>query len=109
MLAEFAPQIAVEFGDCADAADFLRIVTTITSERRASREGLILHIEAHGDVEEGSNFANDGQLSWVKVAEILLDLNAATRFNLVEVLQHVVAHSLLETSRIANQLNVLAS
>lgn len=43
----------------------------------------LLHVEMHGDPLNGLEFASGGTMKWGQVSELLIDLNRATRFNLV--------------------------
>jgi hypothetical protein len=63
-------------------ADFEKILLNLTAD---AARGMfpILHVETHGDPKDGLEFASGSTMSWSRVSELLVDLNRATRFNLV--------------------------
>ena len=56
-----------------------------TTTREVVETNLIplLHVECHGDEPSGLEFANGSTISWTDLSSLLVELNKATRFNLV--------------------------
>lgn len=77
--------IATVYRDCSSADAFREFVATLTTS--AYSEGLlpVLHIEAHGSLDEGIYFADDSMLTWPELCQITRPLNIATSFQLTVV------------------------
>lgn len=70
---------------CESAGDFISLVEHLTHAAMKNDEWPLLHIECHGDDETGIEFTDRSELSWAEVADALVKLNRATRFNLMTV------------------------
>ncbi len=69
--------------------------------KQASEQGIVplLHIECHGNKEDGLEFSNGSTTSWSDVAALTADLNAATHCNLFVVFSCCYgAHFLMQLS-----------
>lgn len=77
--------LTVEYHTCEHAHDFTQYLTSLTIDVRATGRIPLLHVECHGDKTDGLEFANGSVLSWSNLSNLLVDLNKATRFNLVAV------------------------
>lgn len=75
--------LSVEFINCSNKIDFLNLLTSI--ELDCKNKGLIpiLHIDCHGDLEDGLEFSNGSLMQWQELASRLTSINLATRFNLL--------------------------
>ena len=76
--------IPIDVLDCQYAGQFRLLMNEITGDAFKGRIPLI-HIECHGDINDGIEFANGSTISWSEIADILLPLNIATKFNLLTV------------------------
>lgn len=76
--------IPVDVIDCENAAEFQALIQQLTQEARYDSTPL-LHVECHGNIVDGLEFANGSTLTWHETAELLLPLNLATKFNLLSV------------------------
>jgi hypothetical protein len=76
--------LPVQLINCASGADFLSIIESMVVEARAGTIPL-LHVECHGDPSSGLDFSDGSDLGWSQIAEALVKLNVATRFNLMAV------------------------
>jgi hypothetical protein len=85
LIAETDLPIATIYEDCSSADAFREFVRNLTT--RARRDGLLpmLHIEAHGSLDEGIYFADDSMLTWPELCELIRPLNIATSFQLTVV------------------------
>ena len=70
--------------NCGYAAEFLQIIDQLAKEAGESNVPL-LHVECHGDPQDGLEFENGSSLQWEQVASALLPLNVASKFNLLAV------------------------
>jgi len=77
-------QMPVQIIECGYAGEFIQIVEKLTQEAKSGNVPL-LHVECHGDPMAGLEFANGSTLPWEDVAQTLLPLNIASRFNLLSV------------------------
>jgi hypothetical protein len=75
---------SVELLECGYAGQFLQILQELTLAA-ASGDVPLLHVECHGSMEEGLEFANGSMLSWGQVSGALLPLNRASGFNILAV------------------------
>lgn len=73
----------VEYRKCGNANEFRAILAETTREVVETNLNPLLHVECHGDAETGLEFANGSTISWNELSSILVELNTATRFNLV--------------------------
>lgn len=62
---------------------FEALVRRLTAEATGHGARPLLHVETHGDPIDGLIFSEGGSLPWGRVSEMLIELNRATRFNLV--------------------------
>lgn len=74
----------VELINCESGSEFLSIINGLVAEAKAGSIPL-LHVECHGDPNSGLDFNDGSDLSWENVADALITLNVATRFNLMAV------------------------
>ena len=77
--------IAVEYRTCDNAPEFRAFLRSLTTHVRATGSIPLLHVECHGDENVGLEFCNGSVMSWLELSELLVELNRATRFNLVTV------------------------
>lgn len=84
-LADGALPIELSYSNCPDVHEFRAIVGGLMDA--ISTRGLlpILHIEAHGEPDEGLHFADGSFLSWQDFCFLITPLNRATDFRLVVV------------------------
>nr|WP_314577874.1 hypothetical protein [uncultured Pseudomonas sp.] len=84
ILHEYQPLIPVELIDCVSGGHFLRIIDQLCVE---ARTGLVplLHVECHGDPQSGLEFADYSDLSWPELSAAMVQLNLASRFNLMAI------------------------
>ncbi len=55
----------------------------ILEKEAASGARPLIHIESHGDPDEGLEFSNGSVLSWGELANLMVSINLATKFNLI--------------------------
>jgi len=79
--AEYRVPIDVERYSVSWAGEFIAIIERLA--QNTDYNFPLLHIEMHGDENDGLIFANNSHLSWEEVGQALAPLNCATRFNLV--------------------------
>lgn len=77
--------IPVEVINCSNYLEFLQILTYLETEASSKGEIPLLHVECHGDPEDGLEFENGSTLSWLDLSAALTRLNRACRFNLLAV------------------------
>lgn len=77
--------ISAEYMTCDNAPEFSRLVHALASEVRRTGQVPLLHLECHGGQSVGLEFRNGSILSWAELSALLLELNIATRFNLVAI------------------------
>jgi hypothetical protein len=82
LLSDLSLEIVVETHTCSYAAEFPVLLDAIAQEAQASGERIFLHVDMHGSKADGLVFANGSELAWSAVADRLLHLNKATKFNL---------------------------
>lgn len=82
-LAEQGLPLRVERHSVGWPDEFERVVHRLTTESAEHGEAPLLHVEMHGDPKDGLIFSEGGSMPWSRVSELLIDLNRATRFNLV--------------------------
>lgn len=78
-------KIAIEFRKIDNHREFLSVVDELLSDSIAGNSIPLLHVECHGDEQEGLIFENGGMLRWEEVSNALLKLNIATQFNLLSI------------------------
>jgi hypothetical protein len=78
-------RLAVEYRTCENVAAFADQVRALAADATTSGSVPLLHVECHGGADVGLEFANGSVLSWSDLSNLLVDLNRATRFNLVAV------------------------
>jgi hypothetical protein len=85
LIAEVELPIATLYEECSSAETFRSFVRQLTD--RVHTDGLLplLHIEAHGSLEEGVYFADDTMLIWPELCEVVRPLNIASSFQLTVV------------------------
>jgi hypothetical protein len=71
---------------CESANSFRRYVAFLTAIASSIGVLPLLHIEAHGSPLEGLYFADESQMSWPELCEVLAPLNRASNFCLMVVL-----------------------
>lgn len=79
--AEYALPLSVERYSITWSGEFEPLINYLASN--VANGYPIVHIEMHGDIDDGLIFKNGSNLSWEDVTRILARLNHATRFNLV--------------------------
>jgi hypothetical protein len=77
--------VTVEIVHCDSGAEFAQLVQRLKVAALELGVWPVLHLECHGDSATGVEFSDGSELSWNEVAEILVELNFATRFNLLAV------------------------
>jgi hypothetical protein len=77
--------IDVQLIHCESACEFSTILSKSTEAALNSNDWPIIHIECHGSPDSGIEFSNGSELSWQEVANYFVELNRATRFNLLTV------------------------
>lgn len=75
---------SVEVINCSSANDFLEVIKKLVTCAYSGSIAL-LHVECHGDIENGLEFQNSSVLGWEQVASSLRALNIASKFNLLAV------------------------
>lgn len=75
----------VEYVRCQHVLEFDAILERIMDAIRVSARIPLLHVECHGDLQSGLEFANGSGLQWRELADRLRTINMASRFNLVAV------------------------
>lgn len=75
----------IELYPCASANEFEALLKRFAREA-ALGDTPIVHIECHGDEKTGLHFSNGSELGWNRLTTALVELNRATRFNLLVVL-----------------------
>lgn len=78
-------RLAAEYCACDNAPEFIRIVSNLSLDVQSTGRVPLLHVECHGDQDEGLEFRNGSVLGWQELSSLLVDLNHATRFNLIAV------------------------
>lgn len=73
----------VEYRTCQSVIEFRTLLHQLTDEIRTTNHIPLLHVECHGDAKEGLEFANGSALAWAELSSLLVEMNRATRFNLV--------------------------
>lgn len=76
--------LPIQLINCGSGSDFLSLIESLVAEAYAGTIPL-LHVECHGDPNSGLDFSDGSSLSWELIAEFLVKLNIATRFNLMAV------------------------
>jgi hypothetical protein len=73
----------VEYIQCADASEFRHVLQKLYED--ASRGDIpLIHVECHGHIQHGLQFADVGNLMpWEEFAELLQRVNVASGFNLL--------------------------
>lgn len=77
--------IPIEYHDCEGAHDFIALLKGLTADAFRTQNHPLLHVECHGDDDLGLQFRDKSLLSWPQLSDLLIELNKATRFNLVSV------------------------
>lgn len=72
----------IQLINCSYAEKFLECIKNLTEDAKNGSIPII-HIECHGDMLDGLEFENGSDLSWESLSSALLDLNIATKFNLL--------------------------
>lgn len=80
-----ATGIPIEYRDCDSAHDFVEILKDLTINASQTHSVPLLHVECHGDDLLGLRFRDESAVSWPELSALLVDLNKATRFNLISV------------------------
>jgi len=80
-----AAGIPIEYHDCDSAQAFVNILTSLKLDALRTENFPLLQVECHGDGLLGLEFRDRSCLSWPQLSELLVDLNKATRFNLIAV------------------------
>lgn len=75
--------LKVRLIECPYASAFIALIDRLAEEARLGNSLPILHIECHGSVDGGLQFANSSELAWDSFGGSLRRLNAATGINLV--------------------------
>ncbi|WP_157131802.1 hypothetical protein [Piscinibacter gummiphilus] len=78
-----ALELPVEYRSCESKGEFLEVIVNLSRETWSGNQAPLLHIESHGDPQFGLEFANSSLLSWDDLSSALVQLNKASRFNLV--------------------------
>lgn len=73
----------IEYRTCENANEFRALLAKITREVVETNLIPLLHVECHGDAATGLEFANGSTVAWSELSSLLVELNKATRFNLV--------------------------
>lgn len=81
---EYDLPLSVERHSVQYPDEFEEVLRVLTVEAEHGQLPL-LHVETHGDPKEGLGFSSGCTLPWGRVSELLVELNRATRFNLVSV------------------------
>lgn len=80
-------KVKIELFNVATTIELLKLFTELTSEVSSSGEYPIIHIESHGSREKDGLFLSSGDfVSWNDLKAPLINLNVATRNNLLVVL-----------------------
>ncbi|MBX3628007.1 MAG: hypothetical protein KF892_23565 [Rhizobacter sp.] len=77
--------IPIEVQSCESAYQFKGLVASLAEEARSKGNYPLLHVECHGDDKAGLEFENGSLLSWEDLSTSLVELNKATRFNLMAI------------------------
>lgn len=72
----------VDYYRCERAIDFKKMIGDLINQTSPNNVPL-LHIECHGDAEEGLEFSNGSVISWSELSAILFPLNIASNCNLM--------------------------
>lgn len=88
----------VSIGSCAQFAEVLHSLVD-QAHRRGARP--ILHIEAHGDEHSGIHFADDTNLDWNTLCDLITPLNEATDLGLTVVVAACYGLSLIDGIRLS--------
>lgn len=75
----------VEYLQCTHAKAFIEIIRGVITNSQSTGNIPLLHVECHGSESNGLEFSNGSTMSWGELSALLVDLNRATRFNLVTV------------------------
>ncbi len=78
--------IRAKFERCDGVQDFQKLIANLTARTKANTVLPLLHIECHGDEDEGLLFGDDSALSWPALWDILRPLNVSMGNRLVVVL-----------------------
>ncbi|RKP50675.1 hypothetical protein D7S89_06185 [Trinickia fusca] len=73
--------VPIEFVLCESVVHFREIILRLVDECK-SGEIPLLHVECHGDENDGLQFENGSELAWRDAAELLRQLNIACEYNL---------------------------
>lgn len=74
--------VPVEYYACETAVGFMGLISDLVKQTSIENVPL-LHIECHGDVEEGLVFANGSVISWPDLANLIYPLNLLTACGLM--------------------------
>ena len=89
-LAQLGISIPIEFFDCDNIFEYQEIMDRLLKET-AQGEIPILHIESHGDSKDGLIFRNGSEISWENIYQQLVNLNIASKFNLIAIFLHATS------------------
>lgn len=78
--------IRAKFEPCHGVHDFHKLIADLTTRTKANTVLPLLHIECHGDEDEGLLFGDDSVLSWPALWDMLRPLNVSMGNRLVVVL-----------------------
>jgi hypothetical protein len=78
-----AAGVRAEYRVCDNALEFKALVSSLAADARQTGSVPLLHVECHGGKSIGLEFRNSSVLSWDDLSLTLLELNVATRFNLL--------------------------
>lgn len=85
LIAETELPIVALYEECTGAEAFRTFVLQLTDSVHKCGLLPLLHIEAHGSLDEGIYFADDTFLTWPELCELIRPLNIATSFQLTVV------------------------
>lgn len=77
--------LTVEYITCEHVHAFTQCISALTIDVCTTGRIPLLHVDCHGHETDGLEFANGSMLSWADLSNLLVNLNRATRFNLVAV------------------------
>ena len=81
-VARLSLHIEIDFRTCWSAIEFRRILELLRDEAEDGHVPVI-HVECHGDRDDGLEFENGSNLPWEELAAALVPINVVTGFNLL--------------------------
>lgn len=83
LLDDLKIKMPIELINCESKIELIPILLAIKNSCIENGDLPIIHIECHGDIDDGLEFSNGSLISWTELAGEFTPINLATKFNLL--------------------------